>query len=65
MMRRLMEQELELITAFEKGELDLREVVLMTDLLIQRGWVWQMPAPYQALAEGWISVGVLDDPRKG
>jgi len=59
-----MEQELELIAAFEKGELDLPEVVLMTHLLIERGWVWKMPAPYQALAEGWISVGILDDPRK-
>jgi len=57
-------QEIELINAFEKGELDLLEVVKMTHLLIERGWVWQMPAPYQALAEGWISVGVLNDPRK-
>jgi membrane protease subunit (stomatin/prohibitin family) len=23
-----------------------------------------MPAPYQALAQGWIDVGILDDPRK-
>jgi len=57
-------QELELIAAFEKGELDLPDVVLMTHLLIERGWVWQMPAAYQALAEGWISVGILNDPRK-
>jgi len=57
-------RELELITAFENEEIDLPEVVLMTHLLIQNGWVWQMPAQYQALAEGWISVGILDDPRK-
>jgi hypothetical protein len=57
-------RELELITAFEKGELDLQEVVLMTHLLIERGWVWQMPVAYQALAEGWIAMGILDDPRK-
>jgi len=57
-------QELELIAAFEEGELDLPEVVLMTHLLIKRGWVWNMPAPYQALAQGWIDVGILDDPRK-
>ena len=59
-----MVQEIELIAAFERGELDLPEVVLMTHLLLERGWVWQMPAPYQALARGWIDVGILNDPRK-
>jgi hypothetical protein len=57
-------QEIELIAAFERGELDLPEVVLMTHLLLERGWVWNMPAPYQALARGWIDVGILTDPRK-
>jgi hypothetical protein len=57
-------EEIELIEAYERDELDLPEIILMTQLLLERGWVWQMPAPYQKLAKAWIEVGILDDPRK-
>jgi len=56
-------KEIELIEAYEKDELDLPEIILMTRLLLERGWVWKMPAPYQELAKAWIEVGVLSDPQ--
>ena len=37
-----------------------QKLVLHQSLII-RGWVWKMPAEYQAFARGYIECGILED----
>ena len=57
--------ELEMIFAHDRHELPLPDMVTLYQLLVQRGWVWKMPAPYQAQAVAFISMGLIDPEKKG
>ena len=57
--------ELEMIFAHDRHELPLPDMVTLYQLLLQRGWVWKMPAPYQAQAVAFISMGLIDPEKKG
>ena len=61
--------ELEMIHSVDEAEIytmDQAEVICAQKLvlhqsLIIRGWVWKMPAEYQAFARGYIECGILED----
>lgn len=57
--------ELEMIFAHDRHELPLPDMVTLYQLLLQRGWVWKMSAPYQAQAVAFINMGLIDPKKKG
>ena len=57
--------ELEMIFAHDRHELSLADMVTLHQLLVQRGWVWKMPAPYQAQAVALINMGIISPQKEG
>ena len=61
--------ELEMIHSVDEAEVHTEdqiddffaEQLALHQSLIIRGWVWQMPAEYQAFARGYIECGILED----
>lgn len=57
--------ELELIHLHERNELPLPEIITLYQLLLHRGWVWKMPAEYQAQVVAYLNLGIIDLPIEG
>ena len=57
--------ELEMIFAHDRHELPLPDMVTLYQLLVQRGWVWKMSAPYQAQAVAFINMGIISPQKEG
>jgi hypothetical protein len=57
--------ELELMLLHERNELPIPETITLYQLLLQRGWVWKMPAEYQAQVVAYLNLGIIDPPIRG
>jgi hypothetical protein len=53
--------ELEMIHLRERNNLPLPELVTLFQKLVERGWVWKMPADYQAQAVFFLNMGIIED----
>ena len=56
-----MKSELEMIHLRERHELSLPEIVNLFQSLIERGWVWKMPAEYHSQAVAFINMGLIEE----
>ena len=56
-----MKSELEMIHLRDRNELSLPELVILFQKLIERGWVWKMPADYQSQAVAFLNMGIIED----
>jgi hypothetical protein len=56
--------EIELIGKFERNELPMPDTILMFQLLVDRGWVWQMASNYQAQAVAYLNLGIIQPAKK-
>jgi len=53
--------ELEMIHLRERNNLPLPELVTLFQKLVERGWVWKMPADYQSQAVAFIRMGLIGE----
>ena len=60
-----METELEMIHLYESQSLPLPDMVTLYQKLVERGWVWKMPANYQAQAVAFIRMGLIGEEIAG
>ena len=56
-----METELEMIHLYESQSLPLPDMVTLYQKLVERGWVWKIPAHYHAQAVAFIRMGLIGE----
>jgi len=56
-----MKTELEMIHLHERQALPLPDMVTLYQKLVERGWVWKMPADYHAQAVAFIRMGLIGE----
>jgi hypothetical protein len=57
--------ELEMMEAHDRHELPLPDMVILYQLLVQRGWIWKMPSHYQAQAVAFLNMGLIGPRKEG
>jgi len=53
--------ELEMIHLYESQSLPLPDMVTLYQKLVERGWVWKMPAEYHSQAVAFLNMGLIED----
>ena len=56
--------ELEKLIAHEHNDLSMQDMIVLYQSLVQRGWIWQMPAHYQAQAVAFLNMGLVTEPKE-
>ena len=56
-----MKTELEMIHLYESQSLPLPDMVTLYQKLVERGWVWKMPAEYHSQAVAFINMGLIEE----
>jgi hypothetical protein len=56
--------DIELMHEYEQEGLQFPEMALLLQLLVDRDWIWKLPAKYQREAITYMRVGVVKPARK-